>query len=163
MRVFLFLVLVQIAFVTSAEAITVRLKKGIKDGESNGDWGDYLRRKIGKKKAKPINDKDKEFTEAEKKWFLAMKDHITIFVNRIHLFDKEVPGKEPPEDVSIIVGNRGGELAEHCRIFAICVDASKWQQQFGDAAKSGNSERMIEALKREYIKILKSKDGWPDF
>lgn len=164
LRLFVLSISLLLMVPSTADAVVLRLKKGLNDGESNGDWGDYIRRLHpgDPGKARRINEKDRDFSKAEQVWFVAMKDQLTVFINQLPRYNKLVPDRDPPDDVSIIIGNRGGKLAEFCRIYAICVDVSLWQKQYG-APTPANRKKMLELLGREYLKILRSKDGKPDF
>lgn len=137
------------------QQVVLALKNGFSDdGAVIPDWVEalcYLR------KTSDISDgqfSQKMLTEAETAWanLITIKSPFwTAMIDSLRIPFKAIA---PPETVTILLGNQGGEDAFVYEEATICFDLHKLHQVYGSASESANSDRIDRFFAHEFTHVL---------
>jgi len=143
-----------------AKAVTLQLKLGTDgDGSAHPDWVEVINNNNHSNiNTKKLIEMDKPFTSQEMNWINLIKDRMVNFINNIDELNQALKKskKDPPNDIAILVGNRGGPEGKLCRSNTICLDLSEWTKNHGSSSSPGNAEKIDKVFNREYKLLLKN-------
>jgi len=137
------------------ETASLHVVSGVEaDGGATAQWLTMLRKRLTPEEYVPFETSIEPLDDAERAWETLIRSHAPAWEGRRDGLAAPFPGVEPPESVSIVMGNRGGNDAFTHDPVTIGFDLSALQSVYGDASLPVNADRIDRLFDHEYTHLL---------
>ena len=140
---------------TDRSSSVLRVVRGVTEtGEATDQWLAMLRKRLSREEYDSVAPVRKPLTTGERAW-------AELILSRAVTWEREVPTLSdlfrpvsPPEDVLIVMGNRGAGDAFTHDPTTIGFDLAALQANYGDARNPLNGDRMDRFFRHEFVHLL---------
>jgi len=139
----------------SPHPVTLIVKFGITaDGAVTHEWKEAIRDRHNEEALAKILASTRRLSEEEALWIDLIKRKISTWPAMIDSLRIPFQAITPPDTISILLGNLGGEDAFVYSYSTICFDLNKLGSQYGPATASANSARIDRFFAHEFTHVL---------
>ncbi|MBK7962327.1 MAG: hypothetical protein IPK04_14790 [Bdellovibrionales bacterium] len=133
--------------------INLALKK---DGKPEQPWLSAIGNRNSQSKISEIAKKARPLSKQEQEWLKALRKTVLSFEENKRRVEEIFPTITPPINILILVGNQGGDDGFTYENSSICLDLSKWVENYGEVKTNEllAEDRINRILLHEYAHLL---------
>jgi hypothetical protein len=124
------------------------------DGRATDEWLAILRQRLAPDRYDSVAGIRKPLTTQEAAWAKMIRARATAWQQMVPALAELFAPISPPGEVTIVMGNRGGEDAFTVDARTIGFDVSALQMLYGDAQKEENGRRIDSFFRHEFTHVL---------
>lgn len=139
---------------TQAETV-IQVVSGVTEtGGATGKWLEIMRRRLAPEEYDSVAAIRKTFTPSEKAWEALIRARVAAWTQEIPRLAGLIRPTAPPDEVLIVIGNRGTSDAFTHDPRTMGFNLEALQTVYGDAELAVNADRVDRFLRHEYVHLL---------
>ena len=136
-------------------ASELRIVSGVTEaGDATDQWLSMIRNRLPRVEYEAVAPLRKPETAEELEWAELIRSRVTTWEREIPTLAGPFRPIVPPDDVLIVIGNRGAEDAFTHDPRTIGFDLAALQSNYGDARVAENMDRMDRFFRHEFVHLL---------
>ena len=139
----------------AGDTTNVRVVSGVTEaGDATEQWSAMIRKLLPRQEYDAVASLRKPLTAAERAWADLIQSRLMVLKREIPALADLFRPVNPPGEVLIVIGNRGGEDAFTHDPTVIGFDLAILQSVYGDAVTAENRDRMDRFMRHEFVHLL---------
>lgn len=124
------------------------------EGRATAQWLAMLRKRLSPEEYGAVAPVVKPLNDADTAWSALIHARREAWKDMVAVVQRPFPGVVPPEEVLIVLGNRGAEDAFTHDPTTIGFDLAALQRNYGDATAPANPARIDRFFRHEFTHLL---------